>query len=294
VKRLPTEQLSLHPSYESLFDLPPAQDVEALAAEMRTNPQPPCHVEAEPDGTVLYGWPFVLAARTAGRIVMEVTVRQDLDGLNDFARELEVIDAHLRHGKLSPVTTARCLARAHELADFVPAERRRSYQKGDLRQVVADHLGISKRSAERYVAVAAMPRWLQALFDRGEVGIALAEKVRDLPREDKAAVKKTIDEGVGAREAIEQRLPNKRKPFVAPARDLDRFVTLGRRAVEALGPRVREVKSIGAEHARALREMKEVIDLMLQKAGGSSPGGTKGEDLSAVGSGGQDHGQASA
>src|SRR5689334_3721495 len=76
VRRMPTDHLSIHPAYQAFFDLPDAEEVDALAGEMRSNPRLPCHVEAEPDGTVLYGWQFVQAARQAGRAELEVTVRQ--------------------------------------------------------------------------------------------------------------------------------------------------------------------------------------------------------------------------
>jgi hypothetical protein len=268
-RRLPTGGLKLHPAYQAFFDLPPAEEVQALADDMRLNPHVSCHVEAMPDGTVLYGWHFVQAARLADRPDMEVTVRQDMDGLKEFAQELEMIDTHLRHGKLSPVTTARCLARAHELDGFVPEDRRRSYQNGELTEVVAKHLGVSRRSAERYVAVTELPGWLQTLFDRGELNIALAEKVKAIPGKDKKAIREAVKGGKKARDAVAARLPKKRKPFVAPARELDRFVERARHAVDALSRRVREVKGISAEHAAALRELKAVIDGTLQKPGGS-------------------------
>jgi hypothetical protein len=98
----------------------------------------------------------------------------------------------------------------------------------------------------------------------------MAETVRDLPGEDKKGVQQSLGEGVGARAAAAQ-LPTKRKPFTPPAKDLERFVRRARHAVDALTPRVREVKSIGATHEAALREMKAVIDVMLGKASGSSP-----------------------
>jgi hypothetical protein len=271
VKPLPTDHLTMHPAYKAFFELPPTAEVEALASDMQSNPRLPCHVEAGPDGTVLYGWHVVQAARVAGRAEMEVTVRQDLDGLNEYAVELEMIDTHLRHGQLSPITTARCLARAHELADFVPEDRRRSYQNGELSAVVAKHLGVHKRSADRYVAVTEMPRWFQNAFDRGEVNIALAEKVKALSAEAKKAVREAVEGGVSVRKAVAAHLPKKRKPFTPPAKDLERFVRRARHAVDALTPRVREVKSIGAAHEAALREMKAVIEVMLGKASGSSP-----------------------
>jgi ParB-like chromosome segregation protein Spo0J len=272
VHRMPTDLLTPHQSYHSLFDPPPTEEIEALADEMRANPQLPCHVEATPDGTILYGWQFVQAARLAGWTEMEVTVRQDMDELNEYARELEMIDTHLRHGKLSPVTIARCLARAHETADFVPVERRRSYQNGELKNVVADYLKVGKRSAERYVAVTEMSPWLQTLFDRGEIKIAMAEKVKALSAKDEKAVRKAIEEGVKPRDAVAAHLPKKRKPFVAPARKRDRIVKLLRKTVDALTPLVREVKAIGGKDEAALLEMKALIDEVLQKAVGSSPG----------------------
>jgi hypothetical protein len=289
VRRIPTDLLTRHLSYYSFFDRPPTEEIEALAAEMQANPQLPCHVEAEPDGTVLYGWEFVEAARMAGRTEMEVTVRQDMDGLDEYAQELEMIDAHLRHGKLSPVTTARCLARAHELDGFVPEDRRRSYQNGELSDVVAKYLGVSKRSAERYVAVTELPDWLQTLFDGGEIKIAMAEKVKALPYKAKKAIQKAIEEGAKAREAVIAQLPKKPKPFVAPRRELDRFVKRARHAVDALSPRVRQVKAIGGEHEAALREMQAVIDEMLRKAG-SSTGEVKEDGLSAAVACGADEG----
>jgi hypothetical protein len=280
-RRMSADTLKLHPAYASFFGLPSASELETLAGDMRTNPHASYHVEAMPGGTVLYGWQFVLAARLAGCPDMKVTVRLDMDGLNNYAQELEMIDAHLRHGRLSRVTTACCLARAHELDGFVPEEHRRSYQGGKLSEVVAKHLGVSKRSAERYIALADMPRWWQQLFDRGDLNIALAEKVKAFTGEARKAIREAVEGGKKAREAVVDHLPKTRKPFVAPRRELDRFVARARHAVDALSPRVRQVKAIGADHAAALRKIKAVIDEMLQKAG-SSTGEVHGDGLSAA------------
>jgi hypothetical protein len=280
-RRMPINSLKLHPAYPSFFGLPSAAEVEALAGDMRANSHGSYHVEAMPDGTVLYGWEFVQAARAAGRPDLEVTVRLDMDGLDEYAQELEMIDAHLRHGRLSPVTTACCLARAHELNGFVPEERRRSYQGGRLSEVVASWLKVSKRNAERYVAVAGMPRWWQQLFDRGDLNIVLAEKVKALPAEDKRAIRMAVEEGKKIREAVAAQLPKSRKPFVPPIRELDRFVKRACYTAEAYTPRVQGLKGLSAEHAAALRGLKEKIDEVLQKAG-SSAGEVHGDDLSAA------------
>jgi hypothetical protein len=283
VRKMLTDRLSIHPAYNSFFDLPTAQEVDSLAGEMRSNPHLPCHVEAEPDGTVLYGWQFVQAARQAGRSEMEVTVRQDLEGLDEYAKELEMIDANLQHGKLSPVTTARCLARAHELNGFVPQERRRSYQDGELSDVVARRLEVSKRSADRYVAVAGMPRWLQGPFDRGEVNVALAEKVRKLSPEAKKAVRRAMEEGMAAKDAIVAHLPKARKPFTPPAKEWDRFVEWSGKALAALSPRARAVKEIGPRYEAALRGLRDEIDAVLGKFVEVSDAGDSEENLSAAG-----------
>jgi hypothetical protein len=130
VKRMALNKLCQHWLQDELLDRVPTETVTEMARQMKTTLAPASAVEVEPNGTVLLGMPCVEAARQLGWAQLEVTVRQDLDGLKEFPRTLEFIDLQLKHGSLSRIATTRCLARAYEIRDEVPEERRREYQSG--------------------------------------------------------------------------------------------------------------------------------------------------------------------
>jgi hypothetical protein len=128
-----------------------------------------------------------------------------------------------------------------------------------------------------------MPRWLQGPFERGDVNIALAEKVRRLSPEAKKAVRRAMEEGTAAKDAIVAHLPKARKPFTPPAQEWDRFVEWSGKALAALSPRARAVKEIGPRYEAALRGLRDEIDAVLGKFVEVSDAGDSEENLSAAG-----------
>jgi hypothetical protein len=212
VKRVPVQDLWIHPLHAELFDPWPEAKVAKLAAAMEQNQPAPVHVEIAPATTVLFGAIYLEAARRAGWTHLEVVVRTDLEGVPDRVKELEIIDLHLAHGALSKMTFARCLDWAQGIAPEVPQEWRRDYQVGTLKEVVAQYLGVGLRSAERYVCLLDLPRSIQRAFDQGRIRIGLAEGVRGLGQEAVAAIARGIEDGGDPRAVVNRHLkPTKKR-----------------------------------------------------------------------------------
>jgi hypothetical protein len=224
VQRVPLHKLGPHDLHRVLLGPAPEEKIEQLASTLRKGLQPRGHVEVAPDGAVLFGMALVEAARRAGRSELEVVVRQDLDGLNEEAKELEVIDLHLEHGGLNDVVKACCLEYAHGIKHKVPEDRWREYQCGTLEEVVARHLKLSPRSAGRYLSLVNLPLPIRQAFEKRQLRIGLAERVRKLSYEIREAIAEAIAGGADPREVVARHVRGVRKRSKAFSVQLNEYV----------------------------------------------------------------------
>jgi hypothetical protein len=184
-----------HPELLSLLSEPADDLVERTALALGAGSRPDQLVEATPDGQVIFGYPSVLAARLAGLRQVEVVVREDLNGQEDAAVALAVIDAALDRGGLDKLGVVRCLDRAHQLRGTTPCDVVRDYQRGELDEQVAAWLGVSVRNAQRYLRVLETPLEVQQAFAAGKLPLTVAGRIAGLRADDRAELADAIRAG---------------------------------------------------------------------------------------------------
>jgi hypothetical protein len=256
--------LKPHPELLALLGRPPDGEIDRLAESLAADRSLGLLPEITPGGLVLHGHAAVLAARRAGLRDMEVVVREDLVGRAKAVVALAVIDTALESGGLGHLEVARCLRRAHELRVRTPCESYRPYQLGDLVQHLAGRLGVSRRTALRYLRLMDAPREVQAAFTAGRLPLTVAERAADLPaaaRDDLAAA---LRRGEHPRQVFARYVSRPAGRHKQRDRAWAAVIASLQRCLLELGGRADQIPSISAEDAavvdQALAVLRQVRD----------------------------------
>ena len=110
-------------------------------------------------------------------------VNHELAGQGDLAIEQRLIEDNFARRTLDKLDQVRCYQRLHDMASDTPEQRRRSHQRGRVRDVVGSRLGMSGRTLERYLRVLDAPREVQDAFRASEVSLVNASKVAGLSKD---------------------------------------------------------------------------------------------------------------
>jgi ParB-like chromosome segregation protein Spo0J len=276
--RRPVAGLRPHPELVTLLGEPADEEVERLARGLGAGRPQGLLIEVTPDGQVIFGRLAVLAAQSAGLDEVDVLVHEDLAGAPDAVVALAVIDGLLGRGGLDHLGTARALARAHQLRPQVPYPALRDYQRGDLTDQVARRLGVSRRSAQRYVRLAATPPEVQQAFLTGELHLTAAERVAGLPEARQAELAAALRGGEGPAKAVARfctKAPRRHQKAPAPWAN---FLLALRRGLRDLEGRVDEVKTISTEEA----ELVDNTAALLRQVRGAAEVRTPEEQAAAL------------
>jgi ParB-like chromosome segregation protein Spo0J len=182
VRKWKVKDLKPRPRQAELFPDLPILLLRDLAQDMQARGQQN-PLENLPDGTIVCGHQRKRAAELNGWEEIDVWVNHDLAALGDLAAEQRLIEDNLVGRKLDRLDQVRCYRRLVEMAPQTPADQRRDHQRGRLRDVIGDRLGISGRTLERYLRVLDAPVEVQDAFRAGRISLVNASKVAGLPHE---------------------------------------------------------------------------------------------------------------
>jgi ParB-like chromosome segregation protein Spo0J len=250
--RRPVTGLRPHPDLLAVLGAPADDEVERLARNLEAGRPQGLLAEVTPDGQVIFGHLAVLAARSAGLDEVDVLIHEDLAGAPDALVAMAVIDGALERSGLDHLTTARALARAHQLRSELPLDLVRDYQRGRLDRQLARRLGISARAAQRYLRLLEAPPEVQTAFTAGQLALTVAERVAGLPqaRQDELAAALRAGEDPSKAVAGFVKMPPARhqKAHVAWAN----FLKALRQGLLDLEGRAERIKALSTEDAKVV------------------------------------------
>ncbi|MDB5309431.1 MAG: ParB domain protein nuclease [Gemmataceae bacterium] len=269
IESWPLDRLKPHPRQAALFGDTTEEEIRTLAEDLRRHGlQHP--VEALPDGTLVCGHRRVAAAQLLGWDEIRVRIRADL-AADPAAAETRLIQDNLMRRQLSPLAVARCYLGLRHLVAARPGGRLPDAARGDVRDLVGRQLGLSGRHLDRLLAIVERcPVEVQFAVERHDLPIAVAGKVAGLRPEQREAVGAAIRSGVDPRQAVAQAVAHavgKRAARTAAlGHAVYKFVTQLKRAVEVIGPRVRDVRGLPPAAARTLEQAEELIRGLKRRA----------------------------
>ncbi|MFO0822519.1 MAG: ParB N-terminal domain-containing protein [Gemmataceae bacterium] len=186
-------KLKEHPEQATMFGDMPDTELKALVDNIRRNGlRHP--IECLPDGTIISGHQRVRAAKLLGWKEIDVIVRHDLAKDPKAAAALFVSD-NLDRRHLSPLAKARAIQHLLEIESGTRLDQLQFEKKEAMKQAIADRMGLSLRSINRYLLVIATPPEVQTAFDAGHLSLSLAGKVALLPERVQAQIAKRIAAG---------------------------------------------------------------------------------------------------
>jgi len=172
----PIRKLRPHPRQADTFPDLGEADLAALAADMKKNGlQHP--VEVLPNGTILAGHQRVRAARRLGWKMIDVVVRHDLAAAGEAAATTYFINDNRNRRHLSPLGKVRCEILSIESEYGRPIEDLYWEDRDKAKAAVAERLGLSVRTVNRYLLALKSPPAVQAAFERGHLTLTEAGRV---------------------------------------------------------------------------------------------------------------------
>src|SRR5262249_46174800 len=139
------------------------------------------------------------AAKLLGWVEIDVIVRDDLQAAGPVAAAKSLITDNLLRRHLSALVRARCIMELVELEQ----DGRRSSQEA-VKARVAQQLGLSPRSINRYLLVLTTPLPVQRAFDRGELTLIATGKVALLGDEVHREIAQRIERGEKAGKVVSE------------------------------------------------------------------------------------------
>jgi len=227
IERRAIASLQPHPQQTAFFVDLPADELKALAADIKANGllNP---IEITPDGTIICGHQRVRAYQLLGRTEIKCWVRNDLAEQGEAAIEARFLSDNANRRQLSKLDLARIYLRQKELADRYSGD-------GDIRDVIAKHLSISGRTLDRYARVLKTPAEVQRSFSDDQLTLQEAERVAGLPSIVQDQIAKRIREGTEPLAALEAYLPKPSKQTAAnPVNTITKQLRVAKAALQGL------------------------------------------------------------
>src|SRR5262249_46466810 len=135
------------------------------------------------------------AVRKLGWTHVPVVVRRDLAEAGAAACEQYFINDNLLRRHLTGLGKARCI---HRLLELVGS------RGGELKERIAERMGLSVRSVNRYLPALKAPPAVQQAFDAGHVSLVEAGKAALLPEWVQREVAGRIESGEPARDVVRE------------------------------------------------------------------------------------------
>ena len=250
--------LKEHPKQQAMFgDLPDAE-LRALAADIKANGMR-VPVEVLPDGTIITGHQRARAAKLLGWTEIAVNVRHDLAEAGAAATEAAFIADNLNRRHLSPLGKAACIKRLIELEAGCRTGGLSGRQADRLKAVVAERMGLSPRSVNRYLLILKCPVAVQQAFDRGDLTLTEAGKVALLSSRLQEEVARRITAGEKPKTVLADKLDVTLSDHAARG-EFDRLISSLIRKLPKLMPKVREIAE--ARRHRSLELLRTAHKLL--------------------------------
>lgn len=194
VTRWKIAKLKDHVRQAEMFGDVDDAELDALAENMKRHGLRDA-VEIVPDGTVIAGHQRVRAAKRLNWKEIDVVVRHDLAGEGPEAVERHFVETNFIRRQLSPLARAKCIKRLMELEVGRAAEKFGFTKTEELKNRIAERMGLSLRSVNRYLLLLDTPTAIQAAFDKGDISLVAAGKVALLPKTAQAEVARRVGAG---------------------------------------------------------------------------------------------------
>jgi len=263
IQKWQIKDLKPHPRQAEFFQDLPFHLLRDLAQDMQDRGQKE-PLEILPDGTIVCGHQRTRAAKMLRWEEIDVWVNHELAAQGDLAVEQRLIEDNLTRRNLDRLDQVRCYKRLVEMARETPEQRRRSHQRGRLRDIVGSRLGISGRTLERYLRVLNAPREVQDAFKAGQISLVHASKVAGLPIKVQQQLAADLRADADPKQAVQARLAG-RKPDPLDA-TLGTFIRSLERNVEALEGHVTHVPSLSVYDTSILERAHRLIEQVLHQA----------------------------
>jgi ParB-like chromosome segregation protein Spo0J len=226
-------------------------------------------LEILPNGTIVCGHQRVRAARLLDWEEIDVWVNHELADQGQLAIEQRLIEDNILRRNLDRLDQVRCYQRLHELADQIPEEHCRLHQKGRLRDIIGERLGMSGRTLDRYIRVLEAPREVQDAFRASKISLVHASKVSGLSIEAQEQLSADLHAGTDPKKAVTACLEG-RKPDPLDAK-LGPFIRSLQRNVKALEGDADKVQALHQFDINILERGKTLIEQILNRVKEAPP-----------------------
>ena len=284
--------LEQHVAYQRLFGAAPEGAVAPLVRAVADNPAQRTPVEALPDGSVVFGWEWVEAARRAELTELVVSMLPELAQANETVVEAYVIDAALRRGYHGRMAKLRCLARAQEIGDELPPDQRRDYHDTDLVTYATKLFDKNRRTVLHYTALLSTPHEIQDALDSGQLDLKAVKAIAKLADQAKDEIAEAIRQGAKARDVVRQ--------YIGPRSGRHKGILSARNAalkgleriLADLGGRVEQITWVTRPQFQTLSEARRIDLASAQLGQGRRQDGMERQPAGAeVGTGRSSHGR---
>jgi len=228
-------QLKAHPANGIFPDLSP-HDFQAMVTDIRANGlQHP--LEILPDGTLLAGHQRLRAVKKLKQETVACIVRKDLAALSPEEQEAYLLRDNLNRRNLSMLQRVRILYANLPIVEQLGRDRSLAGEspRETLLKMIEAQSGCSRKTALRWLAVAATPTPIQDAVEQGQLKLVDGEKFSHLKEKVQREAAQRIEAGESAQAVVNEVLG--RQP--APSR--------GRNAKSLLGTLTKFVQKLESE-----------------------------------------------
>jgi ParB/RepB/Spo0J family partition protein len=152
-------------------------------------------IEITPDGVIITGHQRVRAAKRLGWTTIDVVIRTDLAEQGPAAIEARFIEDNFVRRQLSPLARARCIQRLMEIEEGRSSSNFGPTKKEQLKARIAEAMGLSVRSVNRYLLILDAPPAIQTAFDSGTLSLTVAGQVALQKPSMQAEIARRIEQG---------------------------------------------------------------------------------------------------
>ena len=247
-----------HPGQQDMFGEIAKAELNTLVDDMKANGLRVL-VEVLPDGTIITGHQRARAAKLLGWTEITVNVRHDLAEAGAAAIETAFIADNLNRRQLSPLGKAACIKRLIELEAGGRNGGLSGRQADRLKEVVAERMGLSPRSVNRYLLILKCLVAVQQAFDRGDLTLTEAGKVALLSSSLQEEVVRRVAAGEKPKIVLAEKLDVPLADHAARD-EFDRLVTSVLRKVPELAFKIGELAE--ARRRRGLEDLRTAHKLL--------------------------------
>ena len=278
IETRPVAKLRPHPRQHELFGTPSADVVEAMAQSIKSEGLMHA-LEILPDGTVICGHTRLAAVKKLGWKDVACIVLHELAAQGDEAIVQYLVRDNVERRQMSKLHRARLTLTLENLG---PEKIRRHGLSEDERNRVGAILQMSGRNLSRWVLVLSTPIEVQDAVDRGQLTLAQAGQVANLPKEEQATIAWAIREGTPPADAVAGFLDTRKSTAGAANAAFRRYVQATRGALAELNG---QLDNLGAytisQHCKMFERAVTLLQHLLRR-GSSAEVEREDESLAAA------------